>query len=332
MVMHRVKHSTRRARHARRKNCKLTIIAATFVAAVWMIYQTVFNSTMMDKVNRKNIEELPKCNFCIRNFAMRLKSYQDEDYAMADLRNCRPITCVPPEDYYIPSTVPVNMFDFKPLLSPSEPCERAMAAIIIVHTRSESWETRAHWRESNKAFLDSRPDIKLYFIIGRSENSTAWNLTTEEGKVHDDIIAYDFLEQNNTSPSKTAMMLRWFSEHCSNARFLVKVNDGTYYNPQKLLYALEDLPPSMTFAGKMNYHHEVKRNSADEEAVFENLYPYPYWPNYISGQLYIISSDAVTTLWTAAPYVLTVPLEDAWMTILAQGAGVIRNFIPDRFK
>ncbi|XP_013387756.1 uncharacterized protein LOC106156873 [Lingula anatina] len=272
----------------------------------------------------------PKCDFCVRNFA-KAGNLSEQDMEKAKKNKCIPVLCIPPDDFFKKRPLPLNNLNKLMLRPTKDACAGNLTGVIVVYTQVASTDVRNVWRQVTKRFLMSHPDFRIFFVIGYTSNKVQWGRITEDSDVNNDVISYEFTDSYENLPTKTALMLHWFSQFCRDAKYLIKMDDDMYFNPRKLLETLEEIPDHMVLAGKMIFHARVQRNPKNKFYVSEEEYPYPYWPNYVAGGMYIVSADAVSKLWHAVSYVPRVTIEDAWLTLLALSVGVERYFLPDMY-
>ncbi|XP_013387755.1 beta-1,3-galactosyltransferase brn [Lingula anatina] len=291
---------------------------------------TVGETPQADNVSKENSNELPPCNFCIRNFREKDPNYRLDEQKAAELQ-CRALTCLPPPEYYIPRPKPINGFEYYTMiLSPKGVCsDKESRILIVVHTKVTGAGIRSLWRRVTKPFLKAHPQFRILFMVGYTADTAAWKATENEGKQNNDIIGYSFIDSYHNLPLKTAMMLRWCTENCQNLEYLIKIDDDMFFNPKKLLQVLRKFSNQLVIVGRLNFHHEVRRDPSDSIYVPYEQYPYHFWPNFQGGGLYVVSGKAVPKLWAVAPYIPVVNLEDAWVTTLAIATGVERQLTRD---
>ena len=75
----------------------------------------------------------------------------------------------------------------------------------------------------------------MVFVVGKSSNSSDEKIIMQEAKNESDMLIFDFIDHYENLTIKTMMGLKWANERCSNAMFVVKIDDDTTINPLKLM-------------------------------------------------------------------------------------------------
>ena len=73
---------------------------------------------------------------------------------------------------------------------------------------------------------------------------------TEESRTHGDILQEDFVDSYMNLTLKSVMGLKWVSNHCMKAEFVMKTDDDIYVNINSLLNHLHEGPRSRVITGK----------------------------------------------------------------------------------
>ncbi|XP_076462215.1 beta-1,3-galactosyltransferase 9-like [Babylonia areolata] len=148
-----------------------------------------------------------------------------------------------------------------------------------------------------------------------------------EAAAFNDIVVGDFLDSYGNLSLKMAMVLQWADLHCARAKYLLKVDEDTFVNVPLLLDVL-------SLVSQNNSHFVLghlkasRRPSVARKGRWEvstDAYPLPYWPQYVYGQSYVMSGDAIRSLRHVSQYMPLITNEDAYITgVLAKSAGVYR--------
>lgn len=137
-----------------------------------------------------------------------------------------------------------NHHNYTYIINPGESiCKyKILTLIAFVTTQNDNFiqrETiRATW--SNYALF---PQMRVIFILGSSSSSSN-NIEINkkiknESKLHDDIVQVSF--EDNDLTLKTVQGIKWVSKYCSNAKYVLKVNDDIIVNLFILLKYLNNL-------------------------------------------------------------------------------------------
>ena len=66
-----------------------------------------------------------------------------------------------------------------------------------------------------------------------------------EAEDNNDIILEDFHDPYLNLPLKTTFLLKWMAASCSNSKFVFKVDDDVFVNPERLWSSLESSYPGL---------------------------------------------------------------------------------------
>ena len=69
---------------------------------------------------------------------------------------------------------------------------------------------------------------------------------------HQDILQWDFMDTYNNLTIKSILALKWAPAFCSNAKFVIKMDDDVFLNAINLANFLESSYPHIEIAGQ--YH------------------------------------------------------------------------------
>ena len=75
---------------------------------------------------------------------------------------------------------------------------------------------------------------KIVFILGNSANESLNQMIRDESEKHGDIVQVDFLDTYANLTLKTIQLLRWTAEYCTNAPFVLKIDDDMIMNSKKV--------------------------------------------------------------------------------------------------
>lgn len=177
-----------------------------------------------------------------------------------------------------------------------------------------------------------RPLRKLNFIvlfsIGYSADESM--LVYKENEQHKDIIQWTFHDSWRNLTLKSVANILWFEDHCSNAEFLIKVDDDAVINAQALYNSLQPLTGTRSLSGRLLSHNSPcflwwKRRHCMPEEDFSKLNFIEFYPPYPAGPMYVISREAALLLSRRMRNIDNLHiyfLEDVFITILAKDLNV----------
>ncbi|KAK3592672.1 hypothetical protein CHS0354_015973 [Potamilus streckersoni] len=165
---------------------------------------------------------------------------------------------------------------------------------------------------------------KLVFIVGNKPVSDELNYVfREEHAVHGDIVQADFNDTFYNLTRKMLIAFNWVNKFCRNVQYILKADEDAFVHIPRLLMFLKSQKHD-TNGVMYGYKYGSSRVSRfGKYKVSKDEFPRQYFPPYLSGTSYVISSDIILQLVTLAEYTPYCPIEDAFITgILATIAGV----------
>ncbi|XP_066265893.1 beta-1,3-galactosyltransferase 1-like [Branchiostoma lanceolatum] len=162
--------------------------------------------------------------------------------------------------------------------------------------------------------------IKTVFAVGKPGNASTQRGLERENTVQKDIIQEDFVASYENLTIKTVMCLKWASEFCFNAKFVLKADDDTFVQIYNLVRHLRDLNSTMTkrfVTGYVNNGARPLRTSnrgyGSRWVVSKEDYPRDTFPTYPSGFAYVISNDITGQIYEVSLTLKYLFLEDAFL-------------------
>ncbi len=113
---------------------------------------------------------------------------------------------------------------------------------------------------------------------------------------------------------KSLLAMKWTSEYCSAARYLLKCDDDTFVNMPYLLESLHAKASTLvrSIMGPLNVDAEVQRKGKWKLTYDE--FPFNKFPPYEGGSAYVITTDVVEKLFETALYVSMIHIDDVYIT------------------
>lgn len=177
--------------------------------------------------------------------------------------------------------------------------------IIIVHTAPANLHRRQRIRDTfGKASLFYPFNVRVAFLLGKTQNSTLERILWMEHVRHNDTVMGDFIDDYHNLTLKGVMGYRWVSQYCPNSDIVLKIDDDVFINTYKLLYSfinhMRGRPKSifcnLWYKGTMPILREGKWKV--DPRLFYNMRTFPY--DYCSGFIVLLSSDMMGPMHQAA--------------------------------
>ncbi|XP_019632685.1 PREDICTED: beta-1,3-galactosyltransferase 1-like [Branchiostoma belcheri] len=173
--------------------------------------------------------------------------------------------------------------------------------------------------------------IKTVFTVGKTNKSSIQLGLERENMLHKDIIQEDFVDSYKNLTLKTVMCLKWASEFCPGAKFVMKADDDTFVNIYSLVRHLKHMPASNTSKLVTGYVYtgskpvrvsHSKRGKYDKWYVSKEEYPRETFPKYPCGFAYVMSNDVIRPLYEVSLTLKYVFLEDVFLGLCLEKLGI----------
>lgn len=182
-------------------------------------------------------------------------------------------------------------------------------------------------------------DMKLIFALGKSENETINRMIVEESDRNQDIIQKNFIDSYYNLTTKIMMSLNWISKHCSNSKYILRINDDVIVNTFSLIKYLKqiDYKKNQIF-GVVRRNTPVDRDPESKFYVSSKEYNKAYYALYPEGSAYVLTTDLAFTYYNKSVNTYCPPfsvwLEDVFIGMLASNFETTINdltayYVPD---
>ena len=181
-----------------------------------------------------------------------------------------------------------------------------------------------------KSFLprNSSSHIQCTFLIGQSKDVKTMQSIKQEIEKYDDILMGDYTDTYRNLTLKVISGLLWATTDCVS-KYILKTDDDCFVNSNILLKVLFSQPEErytkpmyLGMAMDSLKHTLVIRDPESKWAVSFEEYPPEYYPAYISGTGYLLSQSSATKICKLSKQFVPFPVEDAYIGVLAEYAGV----------
>jgi beta-1,3-galactosyltransferase 1 len=153
---------------------------------------------------------------------------------IAFLCNFLSVHCQSNIGFQINNTI-INPHDFKYVLNPGfgvcgQPgANSSKFYLVYVHTAPLNFVRRMAQRETwmRRSMF---PNLRYVFMMGISVDPDVQEWLQMEQALYNDIVQEDFLDSYRNLSRKGVMAMRWVSNFCSHAEFVMKVDDDIVVN------------------------------------------------------------------------------------------------------
>ncbi|XP_061721392.1 beta-1,3-galactosyltransferase 2-like [Cydia pomonella] len=226
----------------------------------------------------------------------------------------------------------------KYIISPSERlCQKSpLFIIMIVTSYVGDFELRDMFRKGMpREKLESMNTTRIFLLaeIPPGEKNITQNRIEEENENFHDILQGAFTESYRNLTIKHLMGLQWVTTKCPNASYILKVDDDTVFNFEKIFNILTKNTIKKDFLmGYVLKNAQPRRDNTNKWYVSLEEYPKKKYPTYVSGWYYVTTPAVAAKLINEAKYHPYFWVDDVLVTGILIGALNIRIIqMPDEF-
>ena len=178
-----------------------------------------------------------------------------------------------------------NEFKINPENTICDPTsKKSILFIVFVILAPDHFEKRDLIRSTwgNKSIS---PDFKLIFTIGMSKDEQINRRIEDEYFLHKDILQIDnFIDSYFNITTKIMKSLKWISQYCSNAKYILRINDDVVVNTYHLIDHFKNLQYEKNqIFGYRIFGVGPVRFKDDKFYVSEQEYNRSIYDDYIEG-------------------------------------------------
>lgn len=197
-----------------------------------------------------------------------------------------------------------KLFDisFKYLIN-NHVCDIAneITAVILVTSHYGNTESRSVMRRAFSNEELRRFHMRRVFLIAEPQGgykSSSDKVLSKENEHFSDLIQGNFKEAYRNLTYKHVMGLQWAAEYCSNAKFIIKMDDDIVVDIYKLVEYLHKLSLSekRPIAGYVLRGMNPIRERHNKWFVTKEEYSKSFYPPFVSGWFYITTPKVATLI------------------------------------
>lgn len=224
------------------------------------------------------------------------------------------------EKYLDYPILPQRLFDiknFKYILNNENICTDAVKYIWIITSYADHVELRSAIRRAYSDTELKSLGVRRIFLLAQLPNSNhlvSQNALQNENKRFNDLIQGNFYEAYKNLTYKHIMGLKWVSEFCSQATYLIKMDDDIVLNLYQLIDVLNLYNLSNSILGFVFNNMKPKRKMANKWFVSHSEYSQEVYPSFVSGWLYVTSPQVAYQLVLESLHVPYFWIDDLYVT------------------
>ena len=206
-------------------------------------------------------------------------------------------------------------------------------ALVLVHTAIPNFDRRKVIRNTwGNISLFQTHKIRIAFMLGKPEKTHHQMAIKLENEQYNDIVQGTFIDTYYNLTHKAILGLRWITENCGNAKYILKVDDDVVINTPRLiqLFSSKYKHVKRTIFCKVRRKGKIGRVGKwkVEKTQLETM---THWPGpYCPGHYVIYTADIIRDLYAAVRRTPFLWLDDVYVTgLLAFKVGNITHSNPD---
>ncbi|XP_052695018.1 lactosylceramide 1,3-N-acetyl-beta-D-glucosaminyltransferase-like [Crassostrea angulata] len=211
-------------------------------------------------------------------------------------------------------------YDFSSLLACGKN-EHSVFLLMAVPSKAGNFRERMAIRNSWGSVVKQDTSIRLFFFVGKEADQKINDTLTMEKETYMDIVELDIRETYKNLVKKITALLQWVTVHCTNTKYILKVDDDVFLNFNLLINYLRNSKPVNSIIGCKLRNAPVVRDKLSKYYISKEEYNPDIFPDYVGGPAYVISGDILGKLYLATNNVSSIFLEDVYIN------GMCREYI-----
>jgi len=215
------------------------------------------------------------------------------------------------------------------IINPGEKiCGKNKGENILIMSFNPSKTTNFNQRQAirntwtNKNFKENSL-LKNVFIIGLSPDQTVNKRIQLESEIFGDIVQGNFIDTYRNLTFKTILGIKWMSEYCDNAKFILKIDDDMVVNTKSLSDYFFILTKNNTITLNNSMYGLCtatipQRDKNSKWYIPAEDYAGNVYPKYCIGSAYIFTSDLMKPMYNLTHYIKPFIMEDVYVGMLAK--------------
>ncbi|XP_018614631.2 beta-1,3-galactosyltransferase 5-like [Scleropages formosus] len=205
-------------------------------------------------------------------------------------------------------------------------CQKGQVLMILVTSAPWHLEQRNSirntWAKKQGKDFNS---WQVLFLIGHHAGAGTSPEILKEQQTFGDILVGNYVDCYRNLTLKVMHGMKWVAENCE-PQFVLKTDDDCFVNTchlPRFLVKFNNIKSGL-YAGSLfpQAKRRVIRDPFSKWYVSWEDFEEERYPPYASGIGYVLSLDAVLKILKVAEHVRPIPVEDAYMGILAKEAGI----------
>ncbi|CAG2239567.1 B3GALT1 [Mytilus edulis] len=212
----------------------------------------------------------------------------------------------------------LHKHQYRALLNNAIKCKgKGVLLLVFIHSSAKKFLERQQIRSTYGSFSDYENEhIEYIFVLGQTLKPEIQQKINKESEKYMDIVQGNFVDSYRNLTYKLVFSLFWVNNFCSNAKFVVKVDDDVIVNLPLLIQHLQQKKKDNLLTNVLECYMLIdtepfrQNNSKWRTSLLE--YPFPTYPPYCNGNPSIMSVDVIIKMYDTTKEVPFLWLEDVY--------------------
>ncbi|XP_018576170.1 beta-1,3-galactosyltransferase 5 [Anoplophora glabripennis] len=187
--------------------------------------------------------------------------------------------------------------------------------LILVHSAPKNFAKRIVIRET---WGKSEENVKILFLLGTTDDIKIEKTLQQENYAHNDLLRGNFLDSYKNLTYKHLMGLKYVIYHCSQAKYILKVDDDVCVNlPTLKNFLIRDLSPygaTNLLMCNVVRNYKALRSYRTKWRVTREEYKEKFYPPFCLGWCILYSPDVVLRIYAEAQRTRFFWVDDVFVT------------------
>ena len=222
--------------------------------------------------------------------------------------------------------IPVNPHRFQFILNPTNVCSQSqhhkadVFLLAYIHTAPSHYRRRTAIRETWGNLRNFRDvGFRIVFLMGRPLNQSIQEAVQMEADIYGDIVQEDFIDSYRNLTYKAIMGLRWITNYCSQAKYVLKADDDIFVNIFNVMSHFQSItkyegPQNSLIQCLVWSRMKVVRDPRSKWYIPPSEFSNDYFPTYCSGSAYMFSGDIIPKMYNASFFTPFFWVDDFYIT------------------
>lgn len=202
--------------------------------------------------------------------------------------------------------------------------ESDLHVVFMVLSKPDDFLARKSIRNSwlRWTLNNTASEARHVFLTGDPDDLEVQALIDKEQRLYGDIVQQDFIDKYNTLTLKVIMGLDWATQHCTRAKYVMKVDSDVWVNARRVVRFLHKRKRHDAVIGNcILRQHRPKRKGGWKWRVPWDQYNHTTYPAYCQGPSYLVPTEVAKAIVHVSPDIPFLKLEDVYIGICVRATG-----------